>query len=255
MEHGAPRMSLVPRVLLRVGALLVCVCASFAPRVSAHPLPNTVIAVSINGDGVSFDVAVPVPELRLALPGSIPKTADLLTEPQRSAVIAYFKAHCSVQSKRDAVQPVVVQSITMWEARDENVGLYQELRARILVAARPDFDPRDFTLRYDAIIHQVPNHFARVQIVRDFRGGVLGGDGVADVGVIAFDFARNETPALAITAAPASLWKGVSAAVALGFHHVVTWFDHVLLVIVPLSLYLYARGARSPQCRARTGLS
>jgi hypothetical protein len=241
MEHGAPRMSLVPRVLLRVGALLVCVCASFAPRVSAHPLPNTVIAVSINGDGVSFDVAVPVPELRLALPGSIPKTADLLTEPQRS--------------ERDAVQPVVVQSITMWEARDENVGLYQELRARILVAARPDFDPRDFTLRYDAIIHQVPNHFARVQIVRDFRGGVLGGDGVADVGVIAFDFARNETPALAITAAPASLWKGVSAAVALGFHHVVTWFDHVLLVIVPLSLYLYARGARSPQCRARTGLS
>ena len=89
------------------------------------------------------------------------------------------------------------------------------------------------------MIHQVPNHFALVQIVRDFRAGLLDGELAADVGVIRFDFARNETSSFRITAAPASLWSGFRASVALGFHHVVTGFDHVLfritlLIVAPL---------------------
>jgi hypothetical protein len=218
---------------LSVGLLMLSIGACVA-SVSAHPMPNTVIAASLNDTGVSLEIAIPLPELRLALPGSIPRTADLLTEPGRSALIAYLQAHCSVQSRSGPPQPAVVQSLALWEARDDNVGLYQELRAQVFFAAIAGFDPRDFTLAYDAVIHQVPNHFALVQIVRDFRGGVLSGDRATDAGVIRFDFARNETPSLLITAAPASLWSGLRAAIALGFHHVATAFDHVLFLITLL---------------------
>jgi len=219
---------------LCVGVLTICLGLYLDARVAAHPMPNSVIAISLSDDGARFDVAIPLPELRLALPESIVKTSDLLVEPQRSAMVAYFKAHCFVQSKGGATEPLVIESMTLGNATDENVGQYQELRVQMFVAASAGFDPRRFTLTYDVVIHQVPNHFALVQIVRDFRAGVLVGDRATDVGVIRFDFVRNETPSVSVTAAPASLWRGLGSAVALGFHHVATGFDHVLFLITLL---------------------
>ena len=182
-----------------IALVIVCAGPSLSP-VSAHPMPNTVIAVSVRDDGVRFDVAVPLSELRLALPGAIAKTADLLAEPQRSAVMAYFAAHGSVQSNGGPAQPVVVHAIAVRETREDNVGVYQELRVQMFAAANAGFDPRDFTLKYDAVIHQVPNHYALVQVV-----------GAGDAGVIHFDFARNETASLRITAPPARVWSGFPA--------------------------------------------
>ncbi|MCC7124868.1 MAG: HupE/UreJ family protein [Acidobacteria bacterium] len=197
-------------------------------------MPNTVIAASINDGGVVLDLAIPLPELRLALPAAIAKTADLLSEPQRSALSAYLSAHCSAQSASGAMHRPIVTSLAVWEARDDNVGVYQELRARMFFPASDDFNPRDFQLKYDAVIHQVPNHFALVQITRDFRAGMLSDDRTVDVGVIRFDFARNDSPPLRLTAASASLWTGFRSVVTLGFHHVATGFDHVLFLITLL---------------------
>ena len=218
---------------------LLAVAAAFAANPSAHPMPNTVIAVSLGDDGARLDMAVPVPELRLALPATIPKTADLLAEPYRAAVIDYFLGHCIVRSVAGVTQAVTHQALTVEETRDETVGLYQELQIRLFVAATPTFDARSFTLGYDAVIHQVPNHFAVVQVVRDFRAGIIDRDAGGDLGIIRYDFSRDVTPPLAIAARPGSRWRGVSATVALGFHHVATGFDHLLflatlLIVAPL---------------------
>jgi hypothetical protein len=224
---------MIARRLLSAGVLIAAIAVS-AAHVLAHPMPNTVIAASLSDTGVGLEIAIPLSEFRLALPGSILSTADLLVEPSRSAVIAYLQAHCAVQSTSGQVQRADVQSLALLETRDDNVGVYQELRARVFFPTAVGVDPRDFALRYDAVIHQVPNHFALVQIARDFRGGVLSDDHTADVGVIRFDFARNETPSLRITTAPASLWGGFRAMVALGFHHVAMGFDHLLFLITLL---------------------
>jgi hypothetical protein len=219
-----------------LATIVACVMASTA---WAHPMPNSVVAVSLGDEGARFDIAVPIPELRLALPPTIPKTGDLLAEPYRAAVIAYFLHHCAVRSVDGVAQPVVAQALTIDETRDDNVGLYQELRLRLWIRASPSFNPRSFTLLYDAVIHQVPNHFAVVQVVRDFRAGVLEAPDSGEVGIIRYDFAHDVTPPLTVTAQPGSLWRGVRATIALGFHHVATGFDHLLflatlLIVAPL---------------------
>lgn len=224
-----------------VAAFMACVLIgmSAALRLSAHPLPNTEIVVSLNDGGVRLDIALPVPELRLALPASFPNDGNLLGESQQRALRAYFHEHLSLVSRNGTPQPHVAESISVSQSVDANVGQYQELRVRVWAPATEQFNPRDFTLAYDAIIHQVPNHFAIVKVAHDFRGGVLAGERAADIGMIRYDFARNEVGPLHISAAPAGLWSGFRSAIRLGFHHVATGLDHVLflatlLVVAPL---------------------
>lgn len=179
---------MTPQAYLSV--LLVCIGSLLVTPVSAHPMPNTVIAVTLHEDGATFDISVPVPELRLALPGSWPSTADLLAEPRRAAVESYFQSHFAVRSKLGITQRSRVQSLAVSQATDADVGQYQELQVRMFVATSDSFDPQDFVLAYDAVIHQVPNHFALVQF----------NDRAATIGVIRFDFKQNMTPPLPVKA-------------------------------------------------------
>jgi hypothetical protein len=223
----------------RTSALLGALLALFSTRVVAHPMPNTEIAISPGAGSVVFDIAIPEPELRLALPLSLRHSEDLLVEPQRSALTRYFDEHFSVLTPTGANVPHVIESLTRWEAQNPDVGKYQELRVRIAVPATAGFDPRRFSLRYDAVIHQVPNHFALVFLDRDFDTGRITGDEPVEVGVIRYDFRRDSTPPFEVTLAPGSAWRGLRAAVALGFHHVSSGLDHLLflaslLVVSPL---------------------
>jgi hypothetical protein len=208
-------------------------------RLSAHPMPNTEIAIWVEEEGVRLEIALPIPELRLAVPASFPQIGDVHSQAHERALATYLDQHLSIISKDGVRHAHVLESVGMRQSLDTNVGQYQELHLRVWVPARGQFDPRVFTLEYDAIIHQVPNHFAVVKITRDFRGGLLSGEDVVTMGVIRFDFSQNRTPALAITAAPGSIWRGFWSAIALGFRHVTTGLDHILflltlLVVAPL---------------------
>jgi len=221
------------------GLLLAAVLLMVWRPLHAHPMPNTQIAVWIGAGGMYFDIAVPGPELRLALPREWPRDADLLAEPQRAAVLRYFDAHFLVQAAAGPPQPHHIQSLTRWQASDPDAGYYEELRLRILVPIRVGFEPRGFELHYDAIIHQVPNHFALVTVNVDFRNGQLDATRAREVGVIRYDFSRNLTPPLVVSTAPGNLWRGLRAAIVLGFHHVASGFDHLLflatlLIVAPL---------------------
>lgn len=236
-----------------VAALLLACSTVLASRAAAHPMPNSVIAASLAQNGVTLDIAIPVPDLRLAWPGrwphGLPVGVELAAEPLRSALVAYFAAHVQVQSADGVTRPHVVQSASLWQADDADVGAYQELRVRLFVAALvgpasapahefapapPSWNPRDFVLHYDAVIHQVPTHYALVQVVHDFAGGVVTSDDVREVGVVRYDFARNLTPPLAITADSGSVWRGLRSVVALGFRHVLAGADHLLFLVTLL---------------------
>lgn len=200
-------------------------------------MPNTVIALALAGHGVTLDIAVPLSELQLALQWQ--EKFARLGNLERAAIAQYFLDHTVVRSASGIAQPLTVQSILLSDATDENVGGYQELRIRLFAAAHDGFDPRKFTLAYDAVIHQVPNHFALVQITEDFRAGTLSPAQAATVGVIRYDFAQDHTPPLQVVAAEGSMWRGLQGVIALGFRHVALGYDHVLflltlLIIAPL---------------------
>src|SRR6185369_916915 len=160
-------------------------------------------------------------------------------EPQRSALTQYFDAHFSVRTASGAAVPHVIQSITRWQAQNLDVGKYEELRLRITVPSAAGFDAHNFTLHYDAVIHQVPNHFALVYLDRDFHTGRIAEDKPVEVGVIRYDFRRDVTPPFEVTLASGSIWRGLVAALSLGFHHVLSGVDHLLflaslLIVSPL---------------------
>jgi hypothetical protein len=217
-----------------LGALLL-----FSSRLLAHPMPNTEIAVSPGPGSVVLDIAIPEPELRLALPPAWGPSTDLLVEPHRSALARYFEEHVVVRTPAGEMVPRVVESLSRWEARSPEVGDYRELRVRIVARGTAQFDPRRFSLHYDAVIHQVPNHFALVYLDRDFRTGRIADDTPVEVGVIRYDFRRDTTPTFEVTLAPGSARRGLLAAVELGFHHVAGGLDHQLflaslLIVAPL---------------------
>lgn len=219
---------------------MLCAWLALLPAgLLAHPMPNTEITISPGAGRVVIDIAIPEPELRLALPQDWGRSADLLTEPWRSELGRYLDAHVSVRTPAGTRVPHVVESISRWEAHSPEVGDYQELRVRIVARAAEGFDPRRFSLHYDAVIHQVPNHFALVFVDRDFRTGRIAAESPAEVGVIRHDFRRDQTPPFEVTLAPGSLWRGWLAALSLGFHHVAGGLDHLLflaslLVVSPL---------------------
>lgn len=228
-----------PHARRRTSALLGALLALFSAAVVAHPMPNTEIAISPGAGSVVFDIAIPEPELRLALPLSLRRSGDLLVEPQRSALTRYFDEHFSVLTPPGAKVPHVIESLSRWEGQNPDVGKYQELRVRIAVPGTVGFDPRRFSLRYDAVIHQVPNHFALVFLDRDFDNGRITNDEPVEVGVIRYDFRRDLTPPFEVTLASGSSWRGLRAAIVLGFHHVSSGLDHLLflaclLIVSPL---------------------
>lgn len=214
----------------RICALLGVLLAVFAGPLPAHPMPNTEIAISIGTGGAVFEIAVPEPELRLALPPDWGRDGDLLAEPRRTQLSRYIDAHFAVQTTSGVVVPHVVQSITRWTTQTPDVGEYRELRIRIVAPAMAGFDPHHFTLRYDAVIHQVPNHFALVYLDCDFHTGRISSVLPVEVGVIRYDFRHDRIPPFGLELASGGLWRGMGAAVALGFRHVSGGLDHLLFL-------------------------
>lgn len=225
--------------VLAIGVHPEAAAADAAIPVLAHPMPNTVIALSVDDDGVTIDVAVPLPELKLAMQGDWPSGAREMDSEWQRAITIYLMNHFAMRSISGEMQPWTLRAVKIWETTDSNVGRYQELRFRVDVEPRENFDVRHFVLVYDAVIHQIPNHFALVQITQDFRGGILTEERAVDVGVIRFDFARNTTPELRVDVDSGSNWKGLRSMIAIGFHHVIGGFDHLLflatlLIVAPI---------------------
>lgn len=214
----------------RISALLGVLLAVFAAPLLAHPMPNTEIAISIGAGSAVFEIAIPEPELRLALPPAWGRTGDLLAEPQRTQLARYFDAHFAVLTDTGVAVPHVIQSISRWQAGTPDVGEYQELRVRIVVPATAGFDPRSFSLRYDAVIHQVPNHFALVYLDRDFGTGRISHALPVEVGVIRYDFRNDRIPPFEFQLESGGVWRGLLSAVALGFRHVSGGIDHLLFL-------------------------
>jgi hypothetical protein len=144
-------------------------------------------------------------------------------------------------SKNNAAQAYKITSLKVEKASDKFVGDYQEMILTIEVPVQDDFNPRDFLIDYDAVIHQVPNHFALVKITQDFNNGVFTEDKAVTVGVIRYDFSNNSVPPLIVNVTAGGMFKGFYTMVALGMHHIWVGIDHILflltlLIVAPLAV-------------------
>jgi hypothetical protein len=216
--------------------LTVCGLQWLAQGARAHPYPNSVITISINERRLTLTISVPAPELLHVLTGDAYQNAEAYLAKDPQALSFYLDAHLAVLDKGGAMLPHVTSAVSVAKTSDPDVGEYEEFRFEIEAPVPAGSDARALSLRYDAVIHQIPNHFALVRISQDFRGGLVGQASPVELGVIRYDFASKTVPPLAINAGQGSLWTGFKAIVSLGLHHVAGGLDHILFLATLLAV-------------------
>jgi HupE / UreJ protein len=202
----------------------------------AHPYPNSLITISVNERLLTLDIRVPAPELLLALTGDAHRDPDAFLKNDRASLIRYLGAHLTVTGAVGAPLPYEIRGIALQSASDPDAGRYREFRLAVEAPVPIGADPRSLSLRYDAVIHQIPNHFALVRIAEDFRAGLAGETEPVELGVIRYDFAARSVPPFALKPAARSLWLGFTAMIGLGVRHVAGGLDHVLFLATLLAV-------------------
>ncbi|HNR00303.1 MAG TPA: HupE/UreJ family protein, partial [Trueperaceae bacterium] len=209
--------------LLAAGAL------SFMAHARAHPMPHSVVALTVGADQVSARVELPLDDLVLAL-GSDPLSDSLEDVGQR--VAAYLADHVTAVSPDGTAWRTTITSVAASETEQTDAGVYQELVAQLTLTPPSGESTRRFIFDYDAIIHQVITHKILVTVESDWAGGNLGD--VYEVGVIRVDTGTGQISPLAVDLGNGSGWTGFTAMVGLGVSHILEGTDHLLFLLVLL---------------------
>ncbi len=133
--------------------LVALVCSSAA----AHPLPDSKLVFSTDDGMLRIEIEVPAVELRHAMPKL--DAADVISiAEQHEQIAAYFRSHLKLVFVKGDSAALEVAAITLAEATDDHAGQYTAIKVDVIA----ELSSRQFTLQYDAILHQVPNHAALV---------------------------------------------------------------------------------------------
>ena len=202
-----------------------------AKSAEAHPYPNSVISLGVEEHVISLDIGIPAPELMHVLTGDANAGAGAFLSSRAEELRSYLAAHIALQTETGLVLPVLVRSMSLEKASDTDAGEYEQFRFKLDAPVPAGVDARSFQLRYDAVIHQIPNHFALARIDRNFRAGLVGHGNGVELGVIKYDFAAKTVPPFAVSAEAGSLFSGFAAMARLGLVHVAGGLDHVLFLV------------------------
>ena len=226
----------------RFGYLLMLVLIAVSEQAFAHPMPNSLVLLNLQPDGVTAELQLPLSELQLAFGKDVDKNASTLIERLGPQLAAYICAHVRPVSEDNRAWSVAVRDMKVGSVEQSDNGPYQELTVKLWLQPPADASSRIFTLHYDVIIHQLVTHIALVSIRQDWEGGIYTEQAAAEAGVIRLDVRSNTIPPLKISQTNGSYWNGFSGMVKLGMHHIAEGTDHLLFVLVlllsaPLQVY------------------
>ena len=206
----------------------------FGPeRILAHPMPNSIVLLDIQPDGVAAELQLPLSELQLALGQDVMQHPETLVKRLRPQLAAYLRQHIRLISPESRNWTVAVRNLEVKPIEESISGPYQELTAHLWLQPPSGSSSRTFTLFYDVIIHQLVTHTALVSIRQDWEAGVHAEHPV-EVGVIRLDVVNNTIPPLQINQEKGGLWSGFKNMVALGLKHISAGTDHLLFLLVLL---------------------
>lgn len=213
--------------------MLLLVLIFGSERVAAHPMPNSVVLLDIQPEGVSAELQLPLSELQLAFGHEVALNPETLVKRLGPQLRTYLLQHVRPISPDNHPWTVKVQDMTIQPVEESASGPYQELTVRLWLQPPAGASSRAFTFNYDVIIHQLVTHTALVSIRQDWETGVYAEHPV-EVGVIRLDVVNNVIPPLQITQSSGGLWQGFKGMVQLGIKHISAGTDHLLFLLVLL---------------------
>ena len=222
------------RLLLAALAVLIVtgVPLAAAPSARAHPMPHSVIALHVSEDHATARIELPLTDLRLAMGADPVDEAETLSDAAARQVSDYVAEHLRIATPDGSAWTTAVHAVEVTAAEQTFTGPYREVIAQAVLTPPAGASVRQFTLAYDAIVHQVVTHRILVSVENDWAGGQV--EQTRDVGVIRVDTGTGEVPPLVVDLGAGSAWAGFTAMVGLGMSHILEGTDHLLFLLVLL---------------------
>ena len=214
--------------------LIIAILTLAHQGVSAHPMPNSMVLLDIQPNGVAAELQLPLSELQLAFGQDVTSNPETLIKRLGAQLKAYLLQHIHPVSHDNRPWKVEVQNMQVQPVEESASGPYQELTVHLWLQAPAGASSRAFTFNYDVIIHQLVTHTALVSIRQDWEAGVIHNEQPVEVGVIKLDIVNNKILPLQINQQGGSWWNGFKSMVQLGIKHISEGTDHLLFLLVLL---------------------
>ncbi|MFP9115980.1 HupE/UreJ family protein [Flavobacterium sp. RHBU_3] len=201
--------------------------------VMAHPMPNSIIELSVAGNEIMGVAKMPVSELESAIMPQHGKIND------KAFLKEYFAQHIVAQTWQKMWR-VHINDITFRESTDAFVGKYKEVAVQFVLTPPKGTNTRNFTLKYNAIVHQVVTHKVLVFLKQDWQNGVYNEDAEKTqtdenlIGSIQTDIPTGKVRPLEVSLKEGSNTEGFKTMIKLGMHHISEGTDHLLFLLVLL---------------------
>lgn len=228
-------------ILTTIAALISFFC-------SAHPMPHSVMLLDVGKNGISARLSLPLKEFQIVYPNiDLDKGYKTLIRRKNTWLDTYLLNHIAIHDPKGRPWIIRIEGKSVSESEQMLTGKYHELTYDLWLQPPSDGTPRNFTMDYDLIMHQLVTHKLFLKISNDWYGGMTEKDSVnADLGILSVNPATGKPqPVIVHLDEEASTWKGFTVFVDLGMEHIKEGTDHLLfLVVLMLSTAFTAQNGR-----------
>ena len=197
-------------------------------------MPNSVVLLAVHENYIDAEIQLPLSELQLAVGHALNDSSARLTARWGLQLRAYLMQHIRPVAADGRAWSVIVTGLAVDSTQNAINGTYRELVAHCRLTPPAGATVRQFSFRYDVIVHQVVTHKILVSIHQDWARGLLADSSPADVGVIELDIPSETVLPLAVNLNAGSTWSGFWAMLLLGMRHIAEGTDHLLFLLVLL---------------------
>lgn len=199
-----------------------------AAPAAAHLIPNSEINLDVGARDVRADIIVPQGEYAVATGNPVDNGAASVAAARR-----YLAGRFTVTSPDGRPWTVAMRSAAFVQ-----IAGPPDLHAVAILTPPAGASARRFTVRWTAVVTELPSHFALFILRSDIAG--RSGTEPLIVGAV-----RAAAPTVAIDAGDASGWRELGNAIRLGVDHILGGYDHLMfLLALLLPAPLIASGGR-----------
>ena len=214
--------------------LIHVTCCLTAENTWAHPMPNSVVLLTVHAHHISAELQIPLSELQAAIGMSVNDSSSRLVERLGQQLRAYLVKHIRPKTTGGKPWRVTIGTLQVHETQNTINGVYRELTAQVDLTPPPGAEVRQLIFDYDAVLHQVVTHKILISVSQDWAAGKIAEETPSEVGVIELDIVNNRILPLQINLQPGNIWKGFVSMVRLGIQHIAEGTDHLLFLLVLL---------------------
>ena len=205
--------------------LIYAISLLFTSLLIAHPLPNTVVYLNLQSNSTFMTIRIPLQDFEIAFKNKVTKNQNLL-------FTKYFLKHIKIKDSNYKTWQMEFVDYKIQPTEAAFVGKYDEIEFTLNFIPSKNTNARDFTIYYDAILHEITNHQALLYVNSDWDNGIH--QNSQQIGIIALDVPTNKIYPLHISLEKGSIWKGFKSMIALGIKHISEGTDHLMFILVLL---------------------